>query len=342
MTIVSAVPAAPIPCTPAAPILAAPAPVAPPAEPAAPPAPAAPAPVAPATPPAEPTPPPVSGALPWPSAEPVAPTAPPAPVAGLGTGAAETPEPPPLRYFADSEPDGVQTVPDTTPMLRFNALDTPTDPAVDNEGEVGRAQSRAPEVRLDGSQRIALPDGIRALAERMRSSQQEMAQLSMHMDAWMEQSGELRTELIAEWDADGLRPSYRDLVLRAVARTLVHHRQLNSVLRDGAIDLLADIHVGITTPMDDIPLHVVPDTDQRRASCWRSRTGRPSVSECPAPDCSSAGATIQISSENSRAIASSTTSPGAKIPSSLVSRILNWQAPAIQARAYRVPALAAP
>jgi 5'-nucleotidase len=40
----------------------------------------------------------------------------------------------------------------------------------------------------------------------------------------------------------------------------------------------------------------VPVTDQRRALCSRSRTGRFSVSEWPAPDCSSCGATIHTSS----------------------------------------------
>ena len=41
----------------------------------------------------------------------------------------------------------------------------------------------------------------------------------------------------------------------------------------------------------------------------------------PFPDCSSSGATIQISSVSSRAICSNTSRPGALIPSSLVSRI---------------------
>ena len=65
----------------------------------------------------------------------------------------------------------------------------------------------------------------------------------------------------------------------------------------------------------------VPVTQKRRSPSLRRRTGTVRVSEWPAPDCSSAGATIQMSSENSRAILSSTLRPVALTPSSLVSRI---------------------
>ena len=46
----------------------------------------------------------------------------------------------------------------------------------------------------------------------------------------------------------------------------------------------------------------VPVTEKRRSPCRRSRTGWVRVSEWPAPDCSSVGATTQMSSENRRAI----------------------------------------
>ena len=44
----------------------------------------------------------------------------------------------------------------------------------------------------------------------------------------------------------------------------------------------------------------MPVTQKRRSPSFLSRTGRVSVSECPAPDCSSVGATIQTSSEKPR------------------------------------------
>jgi pyruvate dehydrogenase E2 component (dihydrolipoamide acetyltransferase) len=178
--------------------------------------------------------------------------------------ATEPLEPPPVRYFADDVAAAASTD-SPMPVFRFTPVD-PARPEAEAEPTPGAGHetaARPPAVRLTGSKVVALPDANRALAERMRASQQEMAQLSMHMDAWMDQAVELRTELIVEWDADGLRPSYTDFVVRAVARSLVRHPYLNSALRNGAIELLADIHVGITTPMDDdVPLHAVSDADQ--------------------------------------------------------------------------------
>ena len=65
----------------------------------------------------------------------------------------------------------------------------------------------------------------------------------------------------------------------------------------------------------------VPVTEKRRSSCFLSRTGVVRVSEWPAPDCSSVGATIHTSSLNLRATASSSLRPRAFTPSSLVSSI---------------------
>src|SRR3546814_10004234 len=52
----------------------------------------------------------------------------------------------------------------------------------------------------------------------------------------------------------------------------------------------------------------VPVTQKRRSPSFLSLTGKVRVSEWPAPDCSSVGATTQISSENSLAIFSNTRS----------------------------------
>src|SRR5215213_4583762 len=65
----------------------------------------------------------------------------------------------------------------------------------------------------------------------------------------------------------------------------------------------------------------VPVTEKRRSSCFLSRTGVVRVSEWPAPDCSSVGATIHTSSLSLRATASSSLKPRAFTPSSLVSSI---------------------
>jgi len=98
----------------------------------------------------------------------------------------------------------------------------------------------------------------------MRHALDEMVQLSMHMDAWMDQAVEMRTQLLSEWDDDTLRPSYTDFVVRAVARALVQHPELNAIVRGDSIELLPRVHVGITLPgRGGIDIPVVRDADQR-------------------------------------------------------------------------------
>src|SRR5215469_5689350 len=65
----------------------------------------------------------------------------------------------------------------------------------------------------------------------------------------------------------------------------------------------------------------VPVTAKRCASISRNRSGRDSVRECEAPDCSLSGATTQTSSVSACAMRSATARPGAWIPSSLVTRM---------------------
>jgi pyruvate dehydrogenase E2 component (dihydrolipoamide acetyltransferase) len=194
-------------------------------------------------------------------APPLPPVPEPTPAAGspaaATTGVPAPAEPPPVRYFADDT---------LTPVLSFSPVGAGSggEHATTAVTEPSDRSSQPAPLSAGGPRTVALPEANRAFAERMRASQQEMAQLSMHMDAWMDQAAELRTELLVEWDADGLRPSYTDFVVRAVARSLVLHPYLNGVLREGAIELHADIHVGITTSTDDdVPLHVVSDADQR-------------------------------------------------------------------------------
>jgi len=111
---------------------------------------------------------------------------------------------------------------------------------------------------------ISIPPSTRAVADRIRVAQQEMAQLSMRMDAWMDQAVEMRTQLLSEWDDDTLRPSYTDFVVRAVARALVQHPELNAIVRGDSIELLARVHVGITLPGGNgIEIPVVRDADRR-------------------------------------------------------------------------------
>jgi pyruvate/2-oxoglutarate dehydrogenase complex dihydrolipoamide acyltransferase (E2) component len=222
---------------------------------------------------------PLADLPPWPG-----PVAPPAPAPAPAPEPA--PEPAPLRYFAEGvapppepepepapapEPDPVAVTesapsPEDDPAFRFEPVaDAPPTDAPPTDAPLATVPTATtPDRRADGSSVVPIAAGTRALAEQMRTSQQEMAQLSMHMDAWMDQAAQLRTELLVEWDEEGLRPSYTDLVIRAVARSLVRHPHLNAAIRDEGIELLADVDIGVTSSTDgDDAVHVIPGAADR-------------------------------------------------------------------------------
>ncbi|MBI5947162.1 MAG: 2-oxo acid dehydrogenase subunit E2 [Chloroflexi bacterium] len=91
----------------------------------------------------------------------------------------------------------------------------------------------------------------KVIAERMHASLQEMAQLTMGMDVAMDDAVKLRTQLVAEWEPEGVRPSYTDLVIRAVAKALRQHPLLNARFGDKEIELLGEVHVGMAVALDD-------------------------------------------------------------------------------------------
>ena len=55
----------------------------------------------------------------------------------------------------------------------------------------------------------------KTIATRMHESLQSMAQLTMDMDVVMDDAVKLRSQLIEEWEDEGIRPTYTDLVIRA-------------------------------------------------------------------------------------------------------------------------------
>lgn len=91
----------------------------------------------------------------------------------------------------------------------------------------------------------------RTIAQRMFSSLQNSAQLTMDMEAVMDDAVKLRTQLIAEWEGEGIRPTYTDLVVKAVARALVKHPRINSIFGESEITLLSDCNVGIAVALPE-------------------------------------------------------------------------------------------
>ncbi len=91
----------------------------------------------------------------------------------------------------------------------------------------------------------------KTIATRMFESLQTTAQLTMDMDVNMDGAVKLRTQLVDEWQAEAIKPTYTDLVVRACAKALAQHPLMNSRFDDREIILLGDIHVGIAVALEE-------------------------------------------------------------------------------------------
>ncbi len=115
------------------------------------------------------------------------------------------------------------------------------------------APAAAPATALPATPGSTVPvRGMRkTIAQRMHASLMEMAQLTMDMDVVMDDAIKLRTQLIEEWQDEGVRPTYTDLVIRAAARALKKHPTMNSSWGDAELTLHGDVHVGIAVSLDE-------------------------------------------------------------------------------------------
>ena len=91
----------------------------------------------------------------------------------------------------------------------------------------------------------------KTIAERMFASLRDSAQLTMDMEVAMDDAVKLRQALVAEWEGDGVRVTYTDLVLVAVAKSLLRHPAMNAALVDDAIVRFDHAHVGVAVALDD-------------------------------------------------------------------------------------------
>ena len=113
------------------------------------------------------------------------------------------------------------------------------------------AKTPAPSFERGADQTIPVRGMRKTIAKRMLESLQSSAQLTMDMDVNMDDAVKLRSQLIDEWQAEGVRPTYTDLVVRAVAKALEKHPQMNSVFNDAEITLRGDIHVGMAVALEE-------------------------------------------------------------------------------------------
>ena len=101
--------------------------------------------------------------------------------------------------------------------------------------------------------REAIPlRGMRkTIAERMHASLRDTAQLTMDMEVGMDDAVKLRQGLIDEWESEGIRATYTDLVIVAAARALKRHPAMNAALVSDAISRFDHVHVGVAVALAD-------------------------------------------------------------------------------------------
>lgn len=85
------------------------------------------------------------------------------------------------------------------------------------------------------------------IAKRMHQSLQQMAQLTLTMDADMDAVVDDRTARRAA----GRAPGYTDYVVAAVSRALRKHPMINAQVTDEGIAVLPDVHVGLAVALDE-------------------------------------------------------------------------------------------
>jgi pyruvate dehydrogenase E2 component (dihydrolipoamide acetyltransferase) len=109
------------------------------------------------------------------------------------------------------------------------------------------------------------------IAKRMHSSLQEMAQLTLFMDADLDAVVADRTARARS----GTAPGYTDYVIAAAARALRSHPGANAQVVDGGIALLPDVHVGMAVAVEDgLMVPVIHHADRLGLSSLATETKR--------------------------------------------------------------------
>jgi pyruvate dehydrogenase E2 component (dihydrolipoamide acetyltransferase) len=130
--------------------------------------------------------------------------------------------------------------------------------ATPSAGVAGSAADLAPP--LQPPTEVIRLSGMRGtIAKRMHSSLQQMAQLTLTMDAPMDRVVADR----AARKATGTGPGYTDYIIAATGRALRRHPRMNAQITTDGIALLAEVHVGMAVALDEgLIVPVVRNADQ--------------------------------------------------------------------------------
>ncbi len=130
------------------------------------------------------------------------------------------------------------------------------------------APAAAPTVEITGERKVKtiIPlKGMRGvIAEHMHRSLSVAAQLTTMGEIDMTGMVKLRNDFIAQKDTIGVRITYTDMLVFAIARVLRDHPILNSSIIDNEIKVWEDINIGVATALDEgLIVPVVKNADQK-------------------------------------------------------------------------------
>lgn len=185
-----------------------------------------------------------------------------APAAAVGTGIAsrEVAASPLARQLASQLGIDLSTVKGTGPGGRVTkedveAVERGPKPSIPTQPAIAGTQRPGGRIPMRGMRKV--------IAERMHASLQDMAQNTMGMAVAMDEAVKLRSQLIDEWSPLGIRPSYTDLVIRAVAKALRDHPLLNASVGDDTIELVEEINIGMAVAVTGgLLVPVIRDADR--------------------------------------------------------------------------------
>jgi pyruvate dehydrogenase E2 component (dihydrolipoamide acetyltransferase) len=115
--------------------------------------------------------------------------------------------------------------------------------------DVERAIASQAPPTAPGNQTIPITGMRQTIATRMLNSLQTMAQLTLTTEVDVTEAMRIRDGLARQWPDTGLSPLH--LVIKATARALSEHPRMNALQREGAIELVDEINLGIAVALPE-------------------------------------------------------------------------------------------
>lgn len=103
----------------------------------------------------------------------------------------------------------------------------------------------------------------RIIAENLSRSYREAVHVTLHCEVDMAEAAKLRAQLLAEWEPrHGIRVTFTDLIVKAVAKALAEHRPINASYAEDGIRIHRHVNVGVAMAIPTgLVVPVVRDAD---------------------------------------------------------------------------------